>query len=191
MTSRDEIFEAEGPSLMEEGATSRLPHSTDPHAIWHVLRTKARQEKAVANDLASMHVAHFLPLFEQKRQYGHRREVVSLPLFTGYVFVHGTLDQAYEADRTRRVAQIIAVHDQAELEWELSNLHLAISHQIPLDPYPYLKKGIRAEVKSGSFRGLQGIIEDRTRHDRLILKVDMLGRALSVELDGAMLEPLE
>ena len=72
----------------------------------------------------------------------------------------------------------------------MQNLRLALEKKAPLDPYPYLKKGVRAEVKSGPFRGLQGVIEDRLKPERLLLQIDMLGRALSVEIDGALLEPV-
>ena len=103
----------------------------------------------------------------------------------------GHADQAYQLDRNKRLANIIAVTDQKRLEWELSNIRRALDANVPLDPYPYLKKGIRAEVRSGALRGMQGIIESRTKLSRLILQVDMLGRAMSVEMDGALLQPLE
>jgi len=157
---------------------------------WYVLHTRSRQEKAVATQLAARKVSHFLPLVEQVHFYGNRKAVVSLPLFPSYVFLHGTAEQAYEVDRTKRLVRIITVKDQQQLEWELQNLRLALKKKAPLDPYPYLKKGVRAEVKSGPFRGLQGVIEDRLKPERLLLQIDMLGRALSVEIDGALLEPV-
>ncbi|MEX2386973.1 MAG: hypothetical protein WD534_03765, partial [Phycisphaeraceae bacterium] len=97
----------------------------------------------------------------------------------------------YDADRTRRLAQIIRVADQAQIDWELSNIRLAMEQKAPVEPFPYLKKGVRAEVRAGPMRGLQGVIADRTRRDRLVLQVDMLGQAVSVEVDGSLLDPLE
>ena len=158
---------------------------------WFVLHTRSRQEKAVAAHLAARQIPHFLPLMPHVRYYGRRKLIVELPLFPSYVFLHGRLEQAYEADRTRRLSRIIHVADQQQIEWELNNLRLAVEKQVPLDPYPHLKLGIRAEVRSGPFRGLQGVIEDRTRVDRLVLQIDMLGRAMSLEIEGALLEPLE
>jgi transcription antitermination factor NusG len=60
-----------------------------------------------------------------------------------------------------------------------------------LDPHPFLQRGVRVEVRSGAFRGLCGVVEDRVKMDRLLLQVDMLGRAMSLEVDGALLEPIE
>ncbi len=158
---------------------------------WVVLHTKSRQEKILADDLRALGIAHFLPLVKQVRFYGNRKAKVEMPLFPGYVFLRGTMEQAYEADRTKRVARIIPVADQKKIEWELQNLHLALAGDAPLEPYPYLKKGVRVEVRAGPFRGLQGIIEDRVNVQRLILQVDMLGRAVSLEIDGALLEVME
>lgn len=167
-------------------AERALPRSREAEAAWFVLHTKSRQEKKVAADLQAMGIAHYLPLVAYRRRYEKRVATVDLPLFAGYVFLHGTLDNAYEIDRTRRIVQVIRVPNQAQVEWELANIHLALSQQAVLDPYPYLQKGVRVEVRSGPMRGLQGLIEDRTQRDRLILQVEMLGRAMSMEIDGAL-----
>lgn len=157
---------------------------------WFVLHTRARQEKAVAHYLAQRGIEHFLPLSQQVRYYGRRKLRVELPVFPGYVFLRGSAEQAYEADRTRRLAQIIRVQDQQRLAWELANIRLALDREAVLEPYPHLKAGIRAEVRAGPMKGLQGVVE--TRHaDRLVLQVDMLGQAVSVEVDASLLEPLE
>lgn len=167
------------------------PTSFDAPGEWFVLHTRSRQEKALADDLSLRNIAHFLPLVTKTRVWRKRKIQVEEPLFPGYVFLRGSLDVAYQADRTKRVAQIISVSDQARIHWELQNLAVALKHKAMLDPYPYLKKGVRVEVSSGALRGLQGLVEERTSVDKLILAVDMLGRAVSLELHGAMVEPLE
>jgi transcription antitermination factor NusG len=158
---------------------------------WHVLHTRSRQEKIVAADLAAMGIGHYLPLVREIRYYGNRKALVEVPIFAGYVFLRGTLEQAYLADRTRRIAQLIRVAAQERLDWELRNLHFALSRQAPVSPYPYLRKGVRVEVRSGPFRGLQGVIEEHRGDGRLALQVEMLGRAVSLEIDGALLEKVE
>jgi len=157
---------------------------------WHVLHTKSRQEKLLAEELHKADIGHFLPLVRKTQFYGKRKAVVELPLFPGYLFIRGTIEDAYLATRTKRIAKIIEVADQAKIDWELTNLHLALSSQVPLDPFPYLKEGSKVEVRSGPLRGLQGFIESRIGGGRLILQVEMLGRAVSVEVHGATLEPL-
>lgn len=170
------------------GATSMaLPAVGD----WFVLHTRSRQEKVLTADMMAMGVSVYLPLQRQLRYHGRREVRTALPLFPGYVFLRGTVEQAYLADRTKRVANIIRVADQLTIDLQLRNIHLALSHEAPLDPYPYLKKGVWVEVTAGPFRGLQGVVEDRLAADRLLLQVDMLGRALSLEIDPSLLEPID
>jgi transcription antitermination factor NusG len=157
---------------------------------WYVLHTKSRQEKALAHDLVAQDIPHFLPLIQHVRFHGKRKALLREPLFPGYVFLRGSLDEAYLADRTKRIAQIIKVSDQSALDWELRNLAMALVCRAPLDPYPYLKEGVLVEVKGGPLRGLQGFVERRMNFDRLVLQVDMLGQAVSLELHGADVDPL-
>jgi transcription antitermination factor NusG len=50
---------------------------------------------------------------------------------------------------------------------------------------------VRVEVRSGPFQGLQGVVEGRCANGRLVLQVETLGRAVSLEIDGALLDVLE
>jgi transcription antitermination factor NusG len=158
---------------------------------WFVLRTRSRQEKILANDLRAQRIACFLPLLRMQRLYCSRRITVEVPMFPGYLFLRGSTDDAYCADRTKRVAQIIAVADQHRLDWELANLAQVMASNIRVDPYPYLKRGVRVEIKSGPLRGLQGLVEDRSRLHRLVLQIEALGQAVSLEVDAAIVELAE
>jgi transcription antitermination factor NusG len=183
----------EGTAKSQGGAGERVGATTGPlpqAGSWYVLHVRSRQEKLLADELTQWEIGHFLPLVRQNRLYGKRKAVVELPLFPSYMFLRGSRDDAYRANGTKRVARIIDVADQQTLTSELTNLHLALSGGVPLDPYPYLKDGVRVEVRSGPLRGLQGVIEGRGGTGRLILQVEMLGRAVSIEVPGTLLEPI-
>lgn len=181
-------------ALVQPAATQPWPGISSrrgAEARWFVLHTRYNQEKKVAEQLAARGVEHFLPLTQHTRRYGRRRMQVELPLFSGYIFLLGSPQDAYEQDRTRRLVQIIEVRDQLRLEWELSNIRMALECGVDLSPYRHLHEGVRVRVTEGPFEGLEGVIEDCTRPDRLILQVEMLGRSVAVELHGAALETLE
>jgi transcription antitermination factor NusG len=172
-------------------APERVDAFPEPSAgDWCVLHTKSRQEKVVSDALAAVGAAHFLPLVRHVRYYGKRKALVEMPLFPGYVFLRGSKMLAYEANQTQRIARVIDVFDQAQLDWELRNLSLALGAAAELDPYPYLVAGAKVEVRAGPFRGLQGVVDSRMKQNRLLLQVKMLGRAVSVEIDGALLDPI-
>jgi transcription antitermination factor NusG len=158
---------------------------------WFVVRTRSRQEKALAQDLRARGVAYFLPLITVTKFYSGRKAKVEAPLFPGYLFLCGSLDDAYLADRTDRVAQIIQVPDQRRLEWELRNVHAALGANATLSTFPYLRAGVRVEVREGPFRGLQGVIEDIDHRDRIIFQVQTLGQAVSMEIDGSLLDVID
>jgi transcription antitermination factor NusG len=125
------------------------------------------------------------------RTYGSRKVPVELPMFPGYMFLKGSLDEVYTADRTKRIAHIIRVADQQKITWELRNLALAHERGAVFEPFPYLQVGLKVEIQSGSFQGIQGIIESKTKRDRVILQVGVLGQATSLEIDGAILSVIE
>jgi len=79
--------------------------------------------------------------------------------------------------------------DQEKLDAELHNIQLALSHETPMQVYSNLTKGVHVEVTAGPFRGLKGVIEDR-KANRLFLQVEMLNAAVSLEIDGSLLEPV-
>ena len=173
---------------MYESELDLFAAAADETRQWFVLHARSRQEKAILADLQGIGASCFLPLLRHTRYYGNRKLKVEMPLFPGYVFLRGSLEQAYHADRSKRLVSIIRVPDQMQLNWELKNLSLALANQVSLDPYPMLKAGVRVEVRSGPLRGLQGEVESRTRMDRLVLQVQMLGRAVSLEVEASLLD---
>ncbi len=169
-----------------------LPHRRrEADDRWHVLHSRSRQEKALACALTGMGLSSYVPLRRELHLHRGRRVEVDQPVFPGYVFLWGDRDQAFAADRTRRVANLIPVGDQERLEWELSNLYAALSAAAPLQPYPALQVGVRARVRRGPFAGVEGVVASRIRPERLVLQVRMLGTATSLEIGGESLELLD
>ncbi len=170
------------------GGTERRRAPVDSQSVWHVLRTRSRQEKALVATLAGVGYRTFLPLVRQVKYYGHRRRVVERPLFSSYLFLWGPIEAAYYAVGTKRVAGLIEVKDQARLEWELAQIRLALDGNAELSPYGYLKQGTRVRVTGGPFMGLEGLVDSDVRQDRLVLQVQALGQATSLEIDASLLE---
>jgi transcription antitermination factor NusG len=157
---------------------------------WFVLHTKSRQEKLLASGLAAAGITAYCPMRRQAAYYGRKKVFVNLPLFPSYVFLWGTHDDAYEADRTKRVAKIIQVVDQKRIEWEIQNIRKALSHDAILHPCHYLEEGMLVEVRAGPFKGLQGWVERWKREDKLVLQVESFGRGAYLEIEASLLDPV-
>ncbi len=54
---------------------------------WHVLYTKPRNEKKVAQRLSELNYHVYCPLVETVRQWSDRRKKVKVPLFNSYIFI--------------------------------------------------------------------------------------------------------
>ena len=159
--------------------------------LWWVAHTKSRNEKALAHDLVGKNISYFLPMTWRIWRRSHRTMRSLLPLFSGYLFFCGEEHQRVELLRTNRVANVIEVKDQQKLLDELQQIEQALRAGAPLTPYKYIKTGQRCRVIAGPLLGLEGIIVTMKNSTRLVLQIDMLGQAASVEIDIDMIEPIE
>jgi transcription antitermination factor NusG len=186
----NQIIDAPAESELQTRGFDDLFAEHNP-ARWLVLHVKSRQEKALSNDLAAMSVQHYLPVTTERRIHAGRKVSVQVPVFPGYLFLRGSLDEAYRADRTRRVANIIHVADQIGLNAELFNFRLAIQNNVPLLNHAWLMNGVEVEIIAGPLMGLKGLVEDRHCLDRVILRVNILGRAVSIEVDSSCVAAID
>lgn len=154
---------------------------------WYVLHTRARNEKAVAEDLQKLGIQHFLPLVRYRRVYGGKVRRVSIPLFPGYVFLCGDDEDRILALRTRRVANVLTVVKQEQLRHDLRQIHRVVESDEPVDLYPRLRKGTRCRVTGGSLVGLEGVVIRRKGPWRVYVGVEFLGQSAELEIDPAFL----
>jgi transcription antitermination factor NusG len=165
----------------------RAPSSDD---CWFVLRTKSRQEKAVVAALESIGMLAWTPLVDRLRVYKRSKRRVQLPLFGGYVFCRGGLEQAWQGASSDRVAGLLEVHDQEQLHRELNDLRRVLEVEQSMELYPFLREGREVRVKSGPMRGVEGIVDSRLGVNRLVLRIHTLGQSMSLEIDPSLLEPV-
>ena len=156
---------------------------------WWVAHTKSRNEKALAQDLIARDINYFLPMTMSITRRTRRTVKSLLPLFTGYLFFSGNEEHRIEVLRTNRVANIIEVVDQSSFINELSHIDQALRVGVPLSSHQYVKKGQWCRVIAGPLMGLEGIVQNIRNPARLILQINILGQAASVEIDVDLIEP--
>ncbi len=164
---------------------------SDNGSRWYVVHTRSRQEKALARTLTAAGIAHYLPLTKRPRYCRGRKQFVEQPLLASYLFLHGPLEATYIATATKRVANVINVADQDRFVTELRQIRNALENGADLSPYRYLTVGRRVRVSAGPFKGIEGMIEVSAKADRLVLQIDALGRATSLEIDAGLLDPVD
>ncbi len=157
---------------------------------WWVAHTKSRNEKALAHDLMAKNISYFLPMTLKVSRRTRRTVKSLLPLFTGYLFFCGPENDRVELLKTNRVANLLEVTDQDEFVKELTRIERAIRAGTPLTPHKYIEAGQWCRVIAGPLLGLEGFVVQVKGTTRLVLQIDILGQAASVEIDMDMIEPI-
>jgi len=65
-----------------------------PSPAWHALWTRSHCEQLVHDQLAAKGFDLFLPMIDRWSRRGGLRHLIRIPMFPGYVFLHGVADKA-------------------------------------------------------------------------------------------------
>jgi len=164
------------------------------HSAWYAAYTWANHEKKVDAELRRRSVESFLPLYTALRQWKDRRVRIDLPLFPGYIFVHVALRDRLQVLQVRGVARLVGFGGLpvALPDEQVNTLRAGLRGPVRAEPYPYVDfvAGRRVQVKTGPFAGMTGILMTRKNRTRLVVSVDMIQRAVAVEVDAAEVGPV-
>ena len=71
-------------------------------------------------------------------------------------------------------------------EYELESIRTLVGSELQYDPCPLIREGMMVEVVHGPLRGVIGrLMRKDAVKARLVLAVDLIGQAVSVEVDAA------
>ena len=72
---------------------------------------------------------------------------------------------------------------------EMESIRTLVESNFQYDPCPLIREGMMVEVTHGPLRGVLGRLVRKGSHARLVLSVDLIGQAVSVEVDAADVRP--
>jgi transcription antitermination factor NusG len=164
-------------------------------APWHVLWTHSNCEQQVHDQLEAKGFHPFLPRIDAWSVRGGRRQLVSGPMFPGYLFLKDGLDKRahIEVRKARGLARVLgeawdrpAVVPDAEIE----SVRQVANSRVPAFAHSYLREGRRVRIVSGPLADVEGIlIKSRPDKGLLVLSVHLLQRSVAVEVDGTQVVP--
>jgi transcription antitermination factor NusG len=161
---------------------------------WYALRTRHQHEKVAAASLSNKNFETFVPLYDSLRQWKGRKKLLSLPLFPCYIFLRGGLQRWRDVVTTPGVQGFVEIAGKAAVvsEFEIEAVRRVINGAFQAEPcaWPSLECGQSVRVKSGPLMGIEGILVRKRNQFRLVLSVEMLGKAVSIEVDWAAVEPV-
>ncbi len=149
---------------------------------WYAVRTAAQREKKVAEYLVNSGVEQFLPVYHNRRRWKDRVVTLETPLFAGYLFVRIALLDKLRVLRAPGVARFVSQSGQPSVipSEDIERIKLGMIKGAL--PHPYLATGRRVMVTSGPLAGSSGILIRRKNNYRLVVNIELIGRAMAVEL---------
>jgi transcriptional antiterminator RfaH len=177
------------PFIYPEGLLESAAASTGP-TRWWALHTRPRAEKTLARRFLDHGVPFFLPVCTRQWRNRGRLFRSHLPLFPGYVFLHGDEATRLTALETNLVAHALAADDQQQLHADLHRVYQLITSGAPITSEERLEPGDLVEIVKGPFSGLEGKLIRRGTQLRLFVEVQFLRRAVSAEVETWMIRPL-
>lgn len=184
------------PEEIVEEALSHLPEEVesaepykDPSLHWYALRTKSRHEQKVADRLVGKDIHVFFPTVEVWSRRKDRRKRIRQPMFPGYLFVECELtkDLWLEIVNTPGAANVLGYANKPAPvpEEQVYSIQKVVEAGVHVKYHPYLNVGDRVRVVDGPLKGAEGIMVGvNERVQRLVISVDLLNRAVEVELEG-------
>ena len=169
---------------IEGGRNAEAQATPYSQPFWYAGYTAARHEKRVAEHFEQRGVEHFLPLYETVHRWNNGRHRVSLPLFPGYIFVRIALQERLRVLEVPGFVRLVGFNalPQPLPESDINKMREGLSRGVMAEPYPYLTAGTRVEIRRGPLAGMTGILLRRQNKYRVVISVDLIMRALVVEV---------
>ncbi|MFZ1971953.1 MAG: UpxY family transcription antiterminator [Candidatus Acidiferrales bacterium] len=161
-----------------------------PH--WYAAYTLSRHEKTTAKHFGQRAIEHFVPTYESVHFWKDRRKRITAPLFPGYVFVRVPLQDKLSVLVVPGVVRLVGFENRpvAVPDEEIAALRNIVAHGLNAEPHPYLVTGCKARLTRGPLEGMRGVLIRKKGRLRLLLSVDLIRQAATIEVDAADVEPL-
>ena len=157
---------------------------------WIAIYTKSRHEQIVINELSKKDIESFCPMFKEKRQWSDRKKWVHFPLFRSYVFARIHLKENIFVLQTIGVNKIVKFQNKISIipDQVINDIKNIVDGGYKIQQVDYFIKGDEVSVISGPLKGVNGIIQDLKGDNRLIMKVEAIRQAFSIEISSEQLK---
>jgi len=176
-----------------DGMDSDLDNCTS-ESRWFAVWTRSRQEKVAASVLDSLGVPHFLPLKSELHQWSDRKRTVTVPLFSGYLFVRINMfrDSRLQILNAPGVVGFVGNHtgplpipDQ-----QIDDIRAVLAQGVEYTVLPYLEEGELVRVVRGALAGVEGRLIRTNSASRLMISIEMIHKSLAVSVSRQDVEPV-
>lgn len=177
-------------NAIPESVQYRLPAEfVEPK--WYAVYTWAHHERRVAEQMGQREIRAFLPVYRSIHRWKDRHKEIEQALFPSYIFVHLALKDRLRVLQVPGVVHLVSAQGKpiALPDHEIESFQRGMEGCVRMNPHPYLQAGCRVRVRSGPMTGLEGVLLRRKEGLRLVVSIEILMRAVAVEIDEADVEP--
>ena len=162
-----------------------------PNPEWFAVWTRSRHEQVVREQLEQKQIEAFLPTVTRWSRWKDRKKKIDWPLFPGYCFARFNPRERLPVLKCTGVVNIISFEGEPAPipELEIDSIRRLVESDLAYDPCPLIREGMVVEVVHGPLIGVIGRLVRKSDKARLVLSVDLIGQAVSVEVDAADVRP--
>jgi transcription antitermination factor NusG len=170
---------------------AELVQPADSDVRWFALWTRSRHEQVVREQLERKQIDVFLPTVTKWSRWKDRKKKIDWPLFPGYCFARFNPDDRLPILKCTGVVSIVSFEGEPAPipEHEIYGIRQLVESDLAFDPCPMIREGMMVEVMHGPLKGVVGRLVRKSEKARLVLSVDLIGQAVSVEVDAADVRP--
>jgi transcriptional antiterminator NusG len=152
---------------------------------WYAAYVKHQHEAKAEEQLKRKGVEVFLPRQKVVRRWADRNKTLLTPLFPGYLFVRSDLSNKLQILSTPGIFFIVenAGHACVIPKSEIDSIRKVIESGVQARVHPFVSSGDKVRILYGPLSDITGILTRFKNQCRVVLAVEALQKAVSVEVD--------
>ena len=160
---------------------------------WYAIYCRAQHERTVRDGLLELGVESYLPLVSVPSKRADRAKALDKPLFPGYVFALCDTGFVAQAGKLRGAVSVLGTPQDGPVRIpaaQIEAVRTLLVSGLPMqtEPFTAYAQGQKVKIAYGPFTGHTGVIS-RKKKTRLIVAIEALNKAYSVEFDAECLRP--
>jgi transcriptional antiterminator RfaH len=162
---------------------------------WYAIHVRSNFERQVVQFLRGRRGPEtFLPTYRIRSRRAGATQPVERPLFPGYLFARLEVlgEERIAVLQAPGVVRLVEFGGRPAVvdDETIRSLRIIVSGPAEARPHPLLREGQAVHVVNGPFAGAAGrLSRSRGRKPRLVVTIEILGRAAAVAVDLADVEP--
>jgi transcription antitermination factor NusG len=160
---------------------------------WFALRVQSRCEKVVAMVARNKGFEEFLPLHKSRRRWSDRLKAMELPLFPGYIFCRLDPQRRLPLLTIPGVLHFVGIGKTPSPieDVEIAAIQTAVGSGVLTEPWPFLDVGQRVRLEDGPLAGLEGILVETPKRQRVVVSLTLLRRSVAVAIERQWAAPVD